>query len=171
MELKAVSRPYSLSPIPHPARGRPQRSLISKIFGPQHIPDLGLVTTSIAGGTDAPIVERSWGLLSTIPSRKHEFYGPNFTWKEYFRTSNWLSGVAIHWGLLVASFLLAISPWTRALIKKFVYQPGQGPEKEATKREMIEYRGTATPDEPALSGKRAWCRAHYNGGMYYCKFA
>jgi short subunit dehydrogenase-like uncharacterized protein len=166
-----VSRPYSLSPIPHPARGRPQRSLISKIFGPQHIPDLGLVTTSIAGGTDAPIVERSWGLLSTIPSRKHEFYGPNFTWKEYFRTSNWLSGVAIHWGLLVASFLLAISPWTRALIKKFVYQPGQGPEKEATKREMIEYRGTATPDEPALSGKRAWCRAHYNGGMYYCKFA
>lgn len=157
-----------MSPIPRQGRGRPRRTLFNKIFGSRQVPHLGLLTSSVAAVTDTTVIERTWGLLSVTPGRENEFYGPNFTWVEYYRARSWLNGVVIHLGLMLGGFLL-IFPFVRALAKMFVYQPGQGPEKEASKREEIEYRGTATPDDEGRSGKKAYCRVKFNGSIYYCE--
>ncbi|KAH7329126.1 Saccharopine dehydrogenase-domain-containing protein [Stachybotrys elegans] len=166
-ELAAAAKPYASSPIPHPEPARPRSSLASFLFGVRHVPHLGLVTTSVAGSTDASTVERTWGLLSETESRRGEFYGPRFVWAEYFRTRNLLSGVAVHWALAVGATLLALTPPFRWLIEKFVFRPGEGPELEDAKNELIEYRGVATPDTQPASQKRVICRAHYEGSMYY----
>lgn len=118
------------------------------------------------GASDRPIVERSWGLLSQIPARKDEFYGPKFTFAEYLKARNWLHGIAIHWALLWGfAFLSLLSP-VRAVVKRFVYAPGQGIGKEEMAKEEIEFRGTASPDAPPSLDKQAFCRAQFRGSMY-----
>jgi hypothetical protein len=116
------------------------------------------------------LVERTWGLLSVTPSRKDEFYGPKFTWVEYFKARSWLHGVAIHWGLLLGGFLIACVPPVRSLIKMFIYQPGQGPERDVMQKESIEYRGVAKPDRETRNNERAFVTAAYKGSMYYRKW-
>ncbi len=127
------------------------------------------MTTSIAGATDAAIVERSWGLLSSIPSRKDQFYGPNFTFSEYMKARSWLQGMAIHLGLGLAAVLLATMPPFRALMKRFVYAPGQGPDREEAKKDQVEYRGVGHPDLDGDVGKQSFCRAHFSGSTYECR--
>lgn len=83
---------------------------------------------------------------------------------------NWLQGLAVHWGLLIGGFLLLFVPPFRALAQKFVFQPGEGVSKEIAAKEELEYRGTATTDTAGATNKKAFCRAWYNGGFYYCKF-
>ena len=147
--------------------------MLQNIFGARSVSDLGMVTTSPAGITDTSQVERSWGLFQSTPSRKAEAYGPNFTFAEFMGTRNWFTGVGLHWALAIGAFFLAFVPPVRSLVKKFVYQPGQGPEREGMGREYIEYRGTATPDVPtgdAQSKRKAYVKAHFGGGsMYYRK--
>ncbi|PNY29899.1 Ankyrin repeat domain-containing protein 50 [Tolypocladium capitatum] len=166
-ELRAASQPYASSPIPHPEKARPSMGFLQRWLGICHVPNLGTLTTSIAGRTDAPTVERSWGLLSTIPSRKDQFYGPKFNWVEYYKPRNWLHGIFVHWGLILGMVLFGHFPSVRALVKRFVYQPGQGTSRENLAREEVEYRGIATPDTATPSGKQAYCRAWFHGSMYY----
>lgn len=166
-EFKNAHGPYALSPIPHPETPRPAKSLIQILSGLYTVPNLGLLTTSLAGLTDIPVIERSWGLLSVIPSRKEQFYGAKFNWKEGYKARNWLQGIAIHWALLVGSAVLALVPPARALMKRWVSQPGQGPSREDMAKEEIEYRGVANPDTESPSGKQAFCRAWFHGSMYY----
>ncbi|KAJ9137319.1 Trans-acting enoyl reductase [Pleurostoma richardsiae] len=166
-EFKACRRPFALSPILNlePAVKKP--SLLSRLTGLRTVPNLGLLTTSIAGATDAPIVQRTWGLLSAIPSRKSEFYGPNFSFEEYMKPRNWFQGIVMHWGLLFSAILLATVPPFRKLVRRFVYQPGEGKDPAEALKEDIEFRGVANPDLPDSVGKQAFCRAWYKGGMYY----
>lgn len=166
-EIQAAGRPYASSPVARTTSGRPHQSLLSKIFGSQTVPELGRVTTSLAAITDATTVERTWGLLSQIPGKKKEWYGPNFTWMEYYKAHNWFHGVAVHWGLMIGTILLALVPPFRTLAKKFVYKPGEGTSKENMRKEEIEYRGTATIDDKSLTNQRAHCQATFQGSMYY----
>ena len=154
-EMSAVSKPYSLSPVPGP-KTRDSASWITKILGIRSVPDLGILTTSIAGVCDVPIVQRSWGLLG---------YGPNFSISEYMKTRNYLTGVAFHFALLFGSMLLAI-PLFRKGMKKVVTQPGNGPTKEQTAKERLEYRGIGKPDLDAPNAPRAFVRAYYDGSIY-----
>lgn len=168
-DVRDTFAPYSLSPIPHASKPeRPPLSIFRLLFGSHSVSDLGTLTTSVAGRTDGAQVERTWGLLSTTPSRKSQFYGPNFRWSESFRVRNWLSGVAMHWALLVGTLLVTLVPPFRAVAKKFVTQPGDGPDKEISKKQLIEYKGIAYPDTKDQS-KKALVYAKYNGGLYYCK--
>jgi hypothetical protein len=167
--VQGATAPYAQSPIRHQEPTRPTTSLSAALFGVCSIPKLGLLTTSLAANTDIPVIERSWGLLSQIPTRKDQFYGPNFKWKEYFRARNWFHGVAVHWGLLVAGFMLACIPPIRSLMRKFVTQPGQGPTREAMEKEEVEYRGIAWPDTDIASNKLAFGTATFKGSMYYCE--
>lgn len=139
------------------------------LFGNFHVADLGNMSTSLAGQTDATQIGRSWGIMSTIPSRKSQFYGDNFTWAEGYKVRNWLQGVAVHWSLLIGGFLLLFVPPFRALAQRFVFQPGEGVSKEIAAKEELEYRGTATTDTAGATNKKAFCRAWYNGGFYYRK--
>lgn len=168
-EIQEAQKPYALSPAAHKQPTRPVGSLLSGLFGSRSIPDLGIVTTSLAASTDTSLVERTWGLLSVTPSRKDEFYGPNFTWNEVFRARNWLHGAMVHWGLLLGGFLIACIPPVRTLLRKFIYQPGEGPQREDMQRESIEYRGVAKPEGEVKGNQRAFCKATYSGSMYYRK--
>ncbi|KAM5359447.1 hypothetical protein ACJZ2D_014467 [Fusarium nematophilum] len=166
-EVKEASSPYAQSPVPHKEPARPKDSLLEKIFGVRTVPNLGLLTTSAMGSTDIAVVERSWGLLSDTPSRKDEFYGPNFIWAERMKARNWLHGIFIHWLLIIGGALIVSIPPLRAYLKTRVYQPGDGAKREDTEKEEIEYRGIAYPDSEKAAGKAAFCRMWHRGGMYY----
>jgi len=167
-EVKASHVPFALSPMPHEQPVSARRSFLSRLTGLVRVPKLGLLTTSLSGGTDAPIVQRTWGLLPVNPSRKGQFYGPNFTFREFTPTPNWLRGMAQHFALTLFGLLL-IAPPLRRLAWRFVHQPGQGPDREAAKKDRVEYRGVGAPDLESTGGKQAFCRAHFQGSMYYRK--
>ncbi|KAK2013003.1 saccharopine dehydrogenase [Colletotrichum eremochloae] len=167
-QVRAHHKPYALSPVPNPNKVQSQTSLLTKLVGLRNVPDLGLMTTSIAGMTDAAIVQRTWGLLATLPSRQKQSYGPNFSFHEYMRAKGYLQGIAIHWAVAFFGLLLVTAAPFRKLVKMFVYQPGEGPDRQASKKEEIEYRGIAIPDKESKTGyPKAFCRAWYKGSMYY----
>jgi hypothetical protein len=169
-ELLESGKPFAHSPVPHPAEPkRRPTSIWQKIFGIYTVPDLGTLTTGLTGTTDQGVIERSWGLLSEIPSRKDQFYGPNFHWEEYSKPRNWLEGILIHWLLTIAILFLAIAP-VRAIAKKFAPEPGTGPSKEDMDKEEVEWRGIANPDTEPPVNKQAFVRAWYHGSMYKCKW-
>jgi hypothetical protein len=140
------------------------------IFGVRSVPNLGLLTTSVAGSTDVAVVERTWGLLSETPSLKEEFYGPNFVWQERMKARNWLHGIFIHWLLIVGGALLVSVAPLREFLKKRVVQPGQGANSEDTAKDSVEYRGIAYPDSEKQVGKAAFSRMWHHGGIYLCEF-
>ncbi|RBA09394.1 hypothetical protein FPRO05_06531 [Fusarium proliferatum] len=166
-EIKEASSPYAQSPVKHKDPTRPKSSILQMIFGVRTVPNLGLQTTSVTNSTDVAVVERTWGLLSSTPSRKDEFYGPNFVWVEHMKARNWLHGIFIHWLLIVGGVLLVSVAPLRNFLKKRVYQPGEGAKREDTVKDEIEYRGIAYPDSEKAAGKAALCRMWYHGGMYF----
>ncbi|TDZ29339.1 Saccharopine dehydrogenase-like oxidoreductase [Colletotrichum spinosum] len=167
-EVRAQHKPYALSPVPNRNKVQLKPSLLTKVLGLCNVPNLGLLTTSIAGATDTPIVQRTWGLLATLPTREKQFYGPNFSFHEYMRANGYLQGIAVHWGLMVFGFLLATMAPFRKLAKLLAYGPGEGPDKELAKNDKIDYRGVALPDRVSKTGyPQAYCRAWYTGSMYY----
>lgn len=64
-----------------------------------------------------------------------------------------------------ASILLTLSP-VRALIKRFIYQPGQGASVEASAEDVLEYRAVAIADHPEPI-KKAMATFRYEGSLYY----
>ncbi|KAL2137178.1 hypothetical protein VTI74DRAFT_7725 [Chaetomium olivicolor] len=166
-DLRAAYTPFALSPLPapSPSPAPPRPSLLTRLTGLIEVPSLGLLTTSIAGSTDAALVQRTWGLLGSLPSpRREQFYGPNFSFQEYMRPRNWLTGMAVHFGLMLFGLIVA-TPFLRRIVQKGVYQPGEGPEAEAAQGDEIEYRGVANADGRGV--ERAFCRAWFRGSAYY----
>lgn len=164
-ELMASLAPFALSPVPQPYQ--PRQSVIGMLTGLYNVPGLGLQCTAPNERMDGSIVERSWGLLSVTPSRKNEAYGPKFSFREHMKAKNWLTGMAFHLtAFFVKIFVFGIPPMRR-LVQRFVHQPGQGPDKEESRmKNSIEYRGVGNPDIGKETGKRAYCRAHFKGGIY-----
>jgi len=164
-ELRAAYEPYAISPAkPDRPDGVPP-SLVTRATGLVTVPVLGQLTSSLAATTDAAIVQRTWGLLSTVPSRQDQAYGPRFTWRQYMKPRNWLTGIAVHYGLMFFGLVL-VTPFLRRLVAQFVTQPGDGPEASRAERDEIEYRGVAKPDLPGAEGKEAYCKAWFNGSAY-----
>ncbi|KAK3987912.1 hypothetical protein QBC44DRAFT_330441 [Cladorrhinum sp. PSN332] len=162
-EFVAAYKPYALSPKPNPARG-PAKSLWAMLTGVVAVPELGLLTTSVADKTDAALVHRSWGLLEGTDRA----YGPKFSFREYMKTRNYLTGFGMHLSLLLLRIVI-VTPFLRKFLAGWVRQPGTGPDDEAARREEIEYRGVAKGDvedgkeKPEVVGK-AWFRGR---GAYY----
>ncbi|EAQ91243.1 hypothetical protein CHGG_03178 [Chaetomium globosum CBS 148.51] len=170
-ELRAAFKPYALSPLPRNTGNnnssntpRPKRSLLTTLTGLIHIPTLGLLTTSPAASTDAALVQRTWGLLGTVPSRKAQWYGANFSFREYLRPRGWVRGIAIHYALLALG-LVMVTPWLRRAAARWLYQPGEGPAAEVARGDEIEYWGVGVRDGGV--GERAVCRAGFRGSAYY----
>ncbi|KAI1171357.1 hypothetical protein F4777DRAFT_591271 [Nemania sp. FL0916] len=164
-EVAESHKPYALSPIANSKRP-PQASIQSRITGPYHVPHLGLQATCIAAGTDAAVVHRTWGLLQQEPALQKQVYGPNFTFREYMKTRNTMTAMASHYSYIIGGALLAFCPPFRHLVRKFIFQPGQGPSREDYANDCIEYRGVGIPDMQPATGKHALCRARYNGSLY-----
>ncbi|KAM3073854.1 hypothetical protein ACMFMG_008477 [Clarireedia jacksonii] len=162
-DVRASMKPYALSPIPAPKIQDSATffsSLLTKLFGIKVVPDLGILTTSIAGGTDLPIIHRSWGILGGA-----DFYGPNFHVSEYMKTRNYLTAIAMHYGLLIGAMFLYI-PLFRKVARNYVYQPGEGPTKDEYKGDRVEWRAIAKPDLGKPKTPRVFCRAHFEGSAY-----
>lgn len=120
--LRAM-RPYSMSPIPAP-KVVYSPSIKERLTGLRTDPELGILTDSLTGATDAPIVNRSWGLLDS-----GKYYGSKFHFTAYMRTRDQLRGFLFHLALSLGALVLIFPPF-RWVLKRFVYQPGDGPTKE-----------------------------------------
>lgn len=108
-----------------PPQQSDSKPLRERLTGLRNESDLGgTLTDSLQGPADIPIVHRSWGLIED-----GKYYGPNFRLSAYMRARNALYGFGIHLALTFG-FLTLILPPVRWLLKKFVYQPGEGPTKE-----------------------------------------
>lgn len=169
-EIAASTKPYALSPVPNPKANSQPRPLAQKLTGTRYVPSLGVQTTFVAGDSDRAIVERTWGLLSLIPAKKDEFYGPNFQFSEHLKVRNWLSGLLVHLGISLAGIIFVVAPPVRWLLKKFVYAQGQGPNIEQSKNHEIEYRAIGKPDGWKENEKIASCKASFNGSMYHREY-
>jgi short subunit dehydrogenase-like uncharacterized protein len=115
--------PWSLSAITPPQHSS-SKSLKESLTGVRTDPDLGILTDSLQGPSDIPIVNRSWSLYDG-----GKLYGPKFKVSIYTKTSSQLQGFLIHLAMTFGFAALFIPP-VRWLLKRFVYQPGQGPTKE-----------------------------------------
>ena len=150
--------PYAISPVPGP-KLPDTTPWTTKLLGIRSVKDLGILTTLLSATSDAAIVYRSWGLLS---------YGPRFQYHEYLKTRNYLTGILVHYAVMVGGLVLAI-PFLRNTAKKFVYQPGDGPTKEESKNDGFEFRAIGTPDVPGEAAPaRAFCKFSYKGSVYTC---
>lgn len=163
-------KPFALSPVPNP-KSASNRSIWTKLSGLRIVSNLGLLTTFLGGDSDAAIVARTWGLFQQIPSRKGQAYGPNFSFAEGMKVRNWLQGIAVHWSLAIASFVLVVLPPVRKVARYFVYKQGEGPDLEEAKKETAEWKGVANPDVAEAVGKQAFCRAWWQGSMYSCELS
>ena len=159
-DLRQISdscKAWAMSPVPH-LEPAPSTSLASKAFGVRSIPNLGVLTTDFKSGPNIAIVQRTWGLLD-----RGNFYGQHFQYNEYMKVRNSFIGFAVH--LAVAFGMLALSmPPIRWLLKKCVYKPGEGPAKEAAKKNFIEYQAVATADTQPPT--RAFAKVRWDGSLY-----
>ncbi len=165
--LLQALKPYALSPVPntHPA---PKKSFAASATGLTSVPALGLLLEGVTGDTNAALVFRTWGLMKTESSLQKEFYGPNFTYREFMKAPNVLLGILTHYTLSISTALLLLSPF-RALMRKFIAKPGDGPDKEAAKKDRVEFKAVAKPDLDTKTTKHAFGTLSYTGSMYYCK--
>ncbi|KAI5928429.1 saccharopine dehydrogenase [Camillea tinctor] len=166
-EVAASHKPFALSPVPSSSRA-PKASLLSRLTGIYKVPNLGLLTTSVAGGTDTAVVQRTWGLFEHVPTLRKHSYGSKFTYREYIKTKNFATAIAAHYSYIIGGALLIFCPPFRKLMRKLVFQPGEGPDRDAAAKDYVEFRGVATPDLPKEKcGKTAISKATYHGSMYF----
>lgn len=161
-EITESSKPWSLSTIPSP-KSIPQTPLIQKLLGVRTVRDLGTLTTSLQGGADATIVHRTWSLLDA-----GNYYGQHFRFSPYMHVRNFFTGVMVHFALAVGVLFLLLPP-VRCLLKSQVFQPGQGPSKESSRNDYVEYRALATVDSEGADPsdpKRITGRLAWQGSMY-----
>ncbi|KAF3384993.1 putative trans-acting enoyl reductase [Penicillium rolfsii] len=156
-ELMKSMAPFALA-ASAPPEDIPRDSIINKLFGARWIRDLGTVTTSPSGLADITIVHRSSTLMP-------ELYGKRFFFRQFLHVRNSLYGVAVHVGFLIGISLLMIPP-VRALVRKFIFAPGQGPTMEASKNDRIEYHAVATADQEGPAPKRVFGKFTYHGSLY-----
>lgn len=164
-EVQASMAPFALSPVPQPYR--PRQSILSMLTGLFNVPGLGQQCSAPNERMDGAIVERSWGLLSITPTREDEFYGPKFSFREHMKTRSSLAGMSFHFAAFFFRLFVLGLPPVRRLAHRFLLQPGQGPDRElARTNDGVEYRGVGTPDLAEETGKRAYCRTYFRGGIY-----
>lgn len=67
--------------------------------------DLGILSSYINESADQAIVMRSWGLFEG-----GEYYGSDFTWREYMRVANWITAFFWMFVAFVALLLPVLGP-------------------------------------------------------------
>ncbi|KAF2677909.1 hypothetical protein K458DRAFT_349510 [Lentithecium fluviatile CBS 122367] len=154
-KMATALQPFSLSPVqPAPAAKTPRGSVLYRLLGLLNLPELGgIQTTHVMASVDTCITHRSWGLYETSAkdtSNPLLSYGPRFRFEEHMRVKSLVAGLAMNIGVTLFGILFAFPPsrWILApLIKRFVIpQPGQGPSKEAMKKEFMSYRAIGYAD-------------------------
>ncbi|KAJ5690686.1 hypothetical protein N7462_005078 [Penicillium macrosclerotiorum] len=156
-ELVKSMTPFSLA-ASTPPKDIPRESIIHKLFGARWIRDLGTVTTSPSAMVDITTVHRSSTLMP-------ELYGNRFYFRQFLHVRNSFLGVLVHVGFLIGISLLAIPP-VRTLLRRFIYQPGQGPTTQASQHDRLEYHAVAKADQDVPAPKRVFGKFTFEGSMY-----
>ena len=151
---------WASCPIPAP-RNKAPPPLMSRIFGVRSVPGLGTLTSCISAGPNMATVQRSWGLLDA-----GNLYGSAFSYQEYAAVRNAAVGVAIHFVMLAGAVALVFPPF-RWLMRIFVYAPGEGAARDATRKDFIEFRAVATVDEKGPNPRHASGKLRWDGGNYF----
>jgi short subunit dehydrogenase-like uncharacterized protein len=157
--LKTLA-PYSLSPVkPQKSQLRsvPPASLTSTLFGYWNVPDLGLLIQWPATSIDRAIVHRSWGLFDG-----GEWYGKDFRFAALLRAQNAFAGALQHYGLTLLQILMLLPPG-RWLLRKWLSEPGQGPDRDDSKNFFMKLKAIATTE----SGRRVVATMDMMDCMYY----
>ncbi|GAQ06088.1 hypothetical protein ALT_3409 [Aspergillus lentulus] len=141
-----------------PPKNVPSEPLVDKILGVRSVRDLGTLSTSPSAIADITIVHRSSTLMP-------EFYGPRFYFRQFVKVRNALVGVLFHYAFIIGLCLLILPP-VRALVRKVVYAAGQGPRKEDSVNDRVEYRAVATADQKTAAPQRVFGKFKYEGSMY-----
>ncbi|KAH2133879.1 hypothetical protein KXW34_003349 [Aspergillus fumigatus] len=141
-----------------PPKNVPSEPLVDKILGVRFVRDLGTLTTSPSAMADITIVHRSSTLMP-------EFYGPLFYFRQFVKVRNALVGIIFHYAFIIGLCLLTLPP-VRALVRQFVYAAGQGPRKEDSVNDRVEYRAVATADQKTAAPQRVFGKFKYEGSMY-----
>jgi short subunit dehydrogenase-like uncharacterized protein len=156
--LAEAMKPFALSAVP-PPKETISESFWTKLLGYRKVPDLGILTDSPQSGSDIPIVNRSWSLFSN-----GEYYGSKFSFSEWLRVKSRFMGMVVHYVTAVSLAMLLFRPFRR-LLKGLVYQPGSGPTKEESSKNVLSYKAIATADH--ASKQRSVATFYYRGGGYY----
>ncbi|PNS15265.1 hypothetical protein CAC42_8266 [Sphaceloma murrayae] len=156
-------KPFSLSPVkPSMIRDSSAPTLLQKLTGVRSVRDLGTLTTSLQGPVDRTQVYRTWGLLD-----HGDFYGQRFRFYPYMTARNAFLGMLTHLAIAFGGLALLLPP-VRAILRRLVYAPGEGPSREESKHDFIEYRAVAEADsEDPASPKRAIGSLAFEGGAYH----
>ncbi|KAH1492048.1 hypothetical protein LV164_001914 [Aspergillus fumigatus] len=141
-----------------PPKNVPSEPLVDKILGVRSVRDLGTLTTSPSAMADITIVHRSSTLMP-------EFYGPLFHFRQFVKVRNALVGIIFYYAFIIGLCLLTLPP-VRALVRQFVYAAGQGPRKEDSVNDRVEYRAVATADQKTAAPQRVFGKFKYEGSMY-----
>ena len=149
-------KPWALCPIPGPVpKSNPWQV---KVFGIRTVPELGVLTTGLAAITNSMIVQRSWYLLD-----HGNYYGQNFSYKEYATVRNRLVGIIVHFTIALVTLALTL-PLVRWLARKVVYQPGTGPTRESSQKDYIEWRAIGVADSAQL--QKGFAKLAFHGSAY-----
>lgn len=132
------------------------------------MPGLPLLSTSMSGKANEAIVFRTWGLMKQELALQKEFYGPEFTYREFMYAPGFIRGMLMHYFIVVGGYLLLLAP-VRALMRQFVFKPGDGPDMEKAREEVIELRAIGKAASEAAGNKQVLGKLTYHGSMYYCK--
>ncbi|EER25200.1 saccharopine dehydrogenase, putative [Coccidioides posadasii C735 delta SOWgp] len=157
-DFRAMNDPYRLS-VSRPSTV-PSTPLLRRLFGVHYVRDIGTVTTTLPASCDSAIVHRSSSLMPDL-------YDQNFHFQEFGKARNVFMGLVVHFCIILAAICLMIPP-IRLLVKRFLPDPGQGPAKEDTVGDYVEYRGVATAEhaEPGKKPIRVLGRLAYQGPAY-----
>jgi short subunit dehydrogenase-like uncharacterized protein len=122
-QVAEAYEPFALSPVPHKGgSSSPSKGLAERLFGVRHHNYFGVLTSWFQSAMDCAIVHRSWGLLDG-----GKFYGENFSFSEWMVAESNLTGALAHVNLSFFMTMIGIAP-IRWLMKKLVFQPGDGPD-------------------------------------------
>ena len=157
-ELLTSMKPYALSTVSPPSNP-PKQSLMTSVLGACTIDGLGVLAKSPQAAVDISCVNRSWSLFDG-----GKFYGQNFHFTEWMKVSNTLIASLINYGF--AAFVVSLYlPPVRWLLKKLVYEPGQGPDVLKSKDDHLVYKAMAKIEGD--ESKRAVATLRYDGPGYY----
>ncbi|EEH35521.1 hypothetical protein PAAG_06568 [Paracoccidioides lutzii Pb01] len=142
-ELLKAQSPYYIST--SPSKTVPSPPLLQRLLGVRTAPELGTMTLSITSHCDIAIVQRSRSLMPDL-------YSPYFQFQSLLGVHNVLVGVALHFTFVFGLLALTLSP-VRWLVRKLIYQPGQGPSKQSTQGNRVEFRALATAEHKTPEGR------------------
>lgn len=124
---------------------------------------LGYLADSQYGATqDRAIVHRTWGLLDN-----GKIYGPHFNYSEYDSVTSIFTGILKLLNVYLMVAALSFGP-AFALASRFLPKPGEGPDVEESRKQLVDIEALAVPSETRENhrGGRAYARFKYQGGNY-----